>query len=181
MRWPRTPPHHGFVASSFVVDGMWILGWGWRTATSLSRSRQHLFVRDRVVVPETRRRPVDGDDDVLRGCVGRFLSSAARRHARMTTVCLNGGDDQQYEHQRPSSGVVLMVRDRDRPLASGCDRHAHDSVSSRGVAGRRGRSATMWTPPPKCRMSSIVTRLRRDQPIVAEHCGHGHPPDPSAS
>src|SRR6267378_8364471 len=121
---------------------------------------QHPFVRDELVVPEHIAVLVDGDDDVLGLGLRRQISFLGQLdgHALDDHRNRDEEDDQQYEHHVDERGrvdirdeIVFGVR-----VAYG---HAHDSESAR-VRPPRPKS-DMWTPPPKCRMSSIATLLRR--------------------
>ena len=101
--------------------------------------------------------------------VAEKSSLAAEHHGTMQTKQLDRHalddhrdgdeeDDQQYEHHVHERGRV-DIRDEIVFGVRVADGHAHDSESAR-VRPPRPMS-DMWTPPPKCRMNSIATRLRR--------------------
>src|SRR5207302_2186227 len=121
---------------------------------------QHLFLHDELVVPEHVAVLVDGDDDVLGLGLGRLISLLRQlnRHALYHHGDRDKEDDQQYEHHVDERSRV-DIRDEIVFGVRAADRHAHDSESARVRPPRP--SSDMWTPPPKCRMSSMATRLRR--------------------
>src|SRR6266702_2328874 len=121
---------------------------------------QHPFLRDELVVPEHVSVLVDGDDDVLGFGLRRLVSFLRQldRHALDDHRNRDEEDDQQHEHDVDERGGV-DVRDEIVFGVRAAYRHAHDSESLRVRPPRP--SSDIWTPPPKCRTSSIATLLRR--------------------
>src|SRR3989475_431770 len=121
---------------------------------------QHPFLGDELVVPEHVAVLVDGDDDVLGLGLGRLVSFLGQLdgHALDNHRNRDEEDDQQYEHHVYEGGRVDVRDEIVFGVRAGYG-HAHDSESARVRPPRP--SSDMWTPPPKCRMSSIATLLRR--------------------
>src|SRR6266478_6678757 len=121
---------------------------------------QHLFLRDELVVPEYVAVLVDGDDDVLGLGLRRKISLLRQLdgHALDDHRNRDEEDDQQYEHHVHERRRV-DIRDQIVFGVRAGYGHAHDSESARVRPPRP--ISDMWTPPPKCRMSSIATLLRR--------------------
>src|SRR6266850_1657089 len=121
---------------------------------------QHPFVRDELVVPEHVAVLVDGDDDVLGLGLRRQISFLRQldRYALYHHGNRDKEDDQQYEHHVHERGRV-DIRDEIVFGVRVGDVHAHDSESLRMRPPRP--SSNISTPPPKCRISSMATLLRR--------------------
>src|SRR6266849_7514030 len=153
------PPADGFVARLLVAANVdFRLGLPYRDFPQ--PGEQHRFLRDQLVVPEHVAVLVDGDDDVL-GLGLRGQISFLRQldgHALYHNGNRDKEDDQQHEHHVDERGRV-DIRDEIVLGVRAADRHAHDSESPRMRPPRP--KSDMWTPPPKCRMSSIATLLRR--------------------
>src|SRR2546427_167926 len=149
----------GFVARFLVAaDVDFRLGLPYRDFPQ--PGEQHLLLRDELVVPEHVAVLVDRDDDVFGLGLRRKISFLGQLdgHALDDHRNRDEEDDQQYEHHVDErSGVD--IRDEIVFCVRAADRHAHDSESARVRPPRP--SSDMWTPPPKCRMSSIATLLRR--------------------
>src|SRR5712691_13215280 len=121
---------------------------------------QQPVLGDELVVPEQVAVPVDGDDDVLGLGLRRLVSFLRQLDGNALDDHRNRDeeDDQQHQHDVDERGRV-DVRDEIVFGIQAADRHAHDWPSPRVRPPRP--SSDMWTPPPKCRTSSIATLLRR--------------------
>src|SRR5258706_76089 len=121
---------------------------------------QPALLRDELVVPEHIAVLVDGDDDVLGLGLRRQISLLRQldRHALYHDGDRDEEDDQQHQHHVDERGRV-DIRDEIVLGVRVADRHAHASESLRMRPPRP--SSNISTPPPKCRMSSIATLLRR--------------------
>src|SRR2546422_403076 len=152
-------PADGFVARLLVAANVdFRLGLAHRDFPQLVE--QHPLLRDELVVPEHVAVLVDGDDDVLGLGLRRKISFLRQLdgHALDDHRNRDEEDDQQYEHHVDERRRV-DIRDQIVFGVRAADRHAHDSESARVRPPRP--SSDMWTPPPKCRISSIATLLRR--------------------
>src|SRR6266487_5867089 len=152
-------PADGFVARFLVAANVdFRLGLPYRDLPQAGE--EHPFLRDELVVPEHVAVLVDGDDDVLGLGLGRQISFLRQLdgHALDDHRNRDEEDDQQDEHHVDERGRV-DIRDEIVFGVRAAYRHAHDSESARVRPPRP--SSDMWTPPPKCRMSSIATLFLR--------------------